>query len=158
MPVHRVPTVRTVTQKAWFRTREFIVEAWPILIAGSIVLAFFNYLDLTRYINVLVLPVTWVLGLPSEVGAPLLFGILRKELSLVMLAQALGSNDFGSVLTPNQMMTFTVFVVFYIPCLGTLAVLVRELGRRYTLYIVALTIGVALVAAFVARVVAVLLV
>lgn len=152
MPVYRVPTARAVTQKAWFRIREFIVEAWPILIAGSVVLALLNFLEWTRYLNMLVWPITWALGLPGEVGTPLLFGILRKELSLVMLAQALGSSDFGSALTPNQMMTFTVFVVFYVPCLGTLAVLARELGRRYTAYIVALTIGVALAAALVARV------
>ncbi len=151
MPVYRVPTARAVTQKAWFRIREFIVEAWPILIAGSVVLALLNYLEWTRYLNMLVWPITWALGLPGEVGTPLLFGILRKELSLVMLAQALGSSDFGAALTSNQMMTFTVFVVFYVPCLGTLAVLMRELGRRYTAYIVTLTIGVALVAALVAR-------
>lgn len=158
MPVYRVPTVRAVTQKAWFRIREFIVEAWPILIAGSVVLALLNYLEWTRYLNMLVWPITWALGLPGEVGTPLLFGILRKELSLVMLAQALGSSDFGSALTSNQMMTFTVFVVFYVPCLGTLAVLMRELGRRYTAYIAALTIGVALIAALVARVFSALIV
>ncbi len=158
MPVYRVPTARAVTQKAWFRIREFIVEAWPILIAGSVVLALLNYLEWTRYLNMLVWPITWVLGLPGEVGTPLLFGILRKELSLVMLAQALGSSDFGSALTSNQMITFTVFVVFYVPCLGTLAVLVRELGRRHTAYIVALTIGVALAAALVARLFSVLII
>ena len=158
MPVYRAPTARAVTQKAWFRIREFIVEAWPILIAGSVALALLNYLEWTRYLNMLVWPITWALGLPGEVGTPLLFGILRKELSLVMLAQALGSSDFGSALTSNQMITFTVFVVFYVPCLGTLAVLMRELGRRHTAYIVALTIGVALAAALVARVFSALIV
>ena len=39
MPVYRMPTLRTVTAKAWFRIREFVVEAWPLLIAGSIMLA-----------------------------------------------------------------------------------------------------------------------
>ena len=77
----------------------------------------------------LVLPLTWILGLPNEVGVPLMFGILRKELSLIMLRQALGVSDFGAVLTPVQMVTFSVFVVFYVPCLATLAVINRELGK-----------------------------
>ena len=39
MPVYRVPTFKTVFGKAWFRVREFLVEAWPLLIAGSLALA-----------------------------------------------------------------------------------------------------------------------
>jgi ferrous iron transport protein B len=151
MPVYRIPTLRTVIQKSWFRVREFIVEAWPVLIVGSIVLALLVFYNLTPYINVVVRPVTWVLGLPDPVGVPLIFGILRKELSLIMLSQALGSTNFSTVLTPVQMITFSVFVVSYIPCLATLSVLRRELGTRDMLSIAVLTVGVALVAALAAR-------
>jgi ferrous iron transport protein B len=87
----------------------------------------------------------------------LIFGILRKELSLVMLGQALGTVNFASVLTTTQMLTYTVFVMFYIPCLATLSVLRRELGTRAMLAITALTIVVALVAALVVRGAAVLI-
>jgi ferrous iron transport protein B len=152
MPVYRMPTLRTVVQKAWFRVREFIVEAWPVLIGGSIVLAVLVYYNLAPYFDVLVRPVTWLLGLPSHVGVPLIFGILRKELSLIMLGQALGSTNFSTVLTPIQMITFSVFVVFYIPCLATLSVLRRELGTRAMFTIAGMTVVIALVAAFVARV------
>ena len=151
MPVYRIPTLRTVVQKSWFRIREFIIEAWPVLIVGSVVLALLSFFSLTQYINVVVSPITWILGLPSPVGVPLIFGVLRKELSLIMLGQALGSTNFSTVLTPVQMITFSVFVVFYIPCLATLSVLRRELGTREMLSIAALTVCVALVAALVAR-------
>ena len=151
MPVYRIPTLRTVVQKSWFRVREFIIEAWPVLIVGSVVLALLSFFSLTQYINVVVSPITWILGLPSPVGVPLIFGVLRKELSLIMLGQALGSTNFSTVLTPVQMITFSVFVVFYIPCLATLSVLRRELGTREMLSIAALTVCVALVAALVAR-------
>ncbi len=151
MPVYRVPTMRTVLGKGWFRAKEFIVEAWPLLIIGSIILAVLNYLDYARIFNTLVRPVTWVLGLPVEVGVPLIFGILRKELSLVMLSQAMGTNDFAAVMTAVQMVTFTVFVVFYIPCLATIAVLKRELSFRDMLIIVGLTVLIAVLAALAAR-------
>ncbi len=82
---------------------------------------------------------------------PFIFGVLRKELSLIMLRQALGGADFASVLSPLQMMTFSVFVVFYIPCLPTLAVLRRELGIRSMLKIAGITIIVALIAALFVR-------
>jgi ferrous iron transport protein B len=153
IPMYRMPTFRTVFSKAWFRAREFVVEAWPILIVGSVVLALLNYFRITPYFDILIRPITWVLGLPKQVGVPLIFGILRKELSLIMLRQALGVTDFSAALTPVQMMTFTVFVVFYIPCLATLAVLRRELGFRDMLWIAALTVLIATLAAIIARVI-----
>jgi len=151
MPPYRVPTFKNVMSKSWFRMREFVVEAWPILIAGSAVLAILNYLDLAYFINWLVRPLTWVMGLPSEVGVPLIFGILRKELSLVMLSQALGTVDFGSALTSTQMLVYATFVMFYLPCLATLAVLKRELGTSAMGIIAGLTVVVALFAALVVR-------
>jgi ferrous iron transport protein B len=151
MPVYRVPTVRTVFNKAWWRIREFIVEAWPLLIVGSAVLSILQYLNLAIYLNALVRPLSWSLGLPSEVGVPLIFGVLRKELSLVMLGQALGSMTFSQVMTPVQMITFAVFVVFYVPCLATMLVIRKEMGGKAMWYIVGLTTLIATLASLVAR-------
>ena len=151
MPVYRIPTFKAVANKAWWRIREFIVEAWPLLIAGSVVLSVLNYLDVSRYLNILVRPFSWLLGLPSEVGVPLIFGVLRKELSLVMLGQALGSMDFAMVLTPAQMITYAVFVVFYVPCLATMIVIKKELGTKMMWQIAALTTLIATLAGLVAR-------
>jgi ferrous iron transport protein B len=68
-----------------------------------------------------------------------------------MLRQALNVADFSVALSAVQMVTFTVFVVFYIPCLATLAVLRRELGTRAMLLIAALTVFIATLAALLAR-------
>jgi len=151
MPVYRIPTARTVFNKAWWRIREFIVEAWPLLIVGSVLLAILNYINVAQYMNALVRPLSWILGLPNEVGVPLIFGILRKELSLVMLGQALGSMEFGDVLTPVQMITYAVFVVFYIPCLATMVVIRKELGGKMMWQIVGMTTLIATLAGLLAR-------
>jgi ferrous iron transport protein B len=153
MPVYRFPTLRTVTAKAWLRIREFIVEAWPLLIVGSVVLAEMNYYDLARITDVLFRPITWLLNLPSQVGTPLIFGILRKELSLVMLGQALGSMDFSQVLTKVQMLSYTIFVVFYIPCLATLIAIRKELGTKAMAAIAGITLLVAVLTALLTRLV-----
>ncbi|MDP2966230.1 MAG: ferrous iron transport protein B [Pelolinea sp.] len=151
MPVYRIPTLRTVTSKAWFRVREFVFEAWPVLIIGSVVLAGMNFFSITPWLDQIFRPFTWVLGIPAEVGTPLIFGILRKELSLIMLAQAFGTTNFASVLTPEQMITFTVFVVFYIPCLATMITIKNELGWKNMALISGLSILVALIAALFLR-------
>ncbi len=157
MPSYRVPTLKNVIGKSWFRVREFVVEAWPILIAGSAVLATLNYFNLAYIFNWMARPITWLIGLPSQVGVPLIFGILRKELSLVMLSQALGTADFELALSSEQMIVYATFVMFYLPCLATLSILRRELGTRAMLTISALTVVVALLAALLARGVAIVL-
>jgi ferrous iron transport protein B len=151
MPVYRMPTFNAVFNKAWFRVYEFVVEAWPLLILGSVVLSLLAYFQWDQVVNMLTLPLVWLLGLPKEVGVPLIFGILRKELSLVMLHQALGGVDLVTVLTGVQMITFSVFVVFYIPCLATLMVLRKELGTRVMLAIAGMTFVIAVVTALIAR-------
>lgn len=151
VPLYRMPMLKAICFKAWFRTREFIVEAWPILILGSVILALLSYLNLANSINLIIRPVTWILGLPKAVGVPLIFGVLRKELSLIMLKQALGGNDFSTLLTPVQMITFTIFVVFYVPCLATMAVLRRELGGRNMSVIAGLTVLIAVITGLIAR-------
>lgn len=157
MPVYRVPTLRTVIAKGYYRVREFITVAWPVLIGGSIILSLLEFFNLETLINALLTPLTWALGLPASVGTTLIFGVLRKELALVMLRQALNTTDVASVLSSAQMLTFTMFVVFYIPCLATLAALNRELGRRNMLGVAALTTVIALVIAFATRALALVL-
>ena len=151
MPVYRMPTVRTVTAKAWFRIREFVFEAWPLLIIGSVVLAGLNYFSITQYLDKIFQPITWALGLPSAVGTPLIFGIFRKELSLIMLAQALGTTNFGAVLTAEQMVVYTIFVVFYIPCVATIITIKNELGAKDMWMITGLSLFIAAAAALLTR-------
>ena len=151
MPIYRMPTLRSISAKAWFRIREFIFEAWPILIIGSAALAILNYYQITPFFDRLFRPFTWMLGIPAKTGTPLIFGIFRKELSLIMLGQAFGTMDFGSVLTAEQIISYTIFVVFYIPCLATMITIKNELGWKNMWLITALTMVVALVAALTFR-------
>jgi len=52
-----------------------------------------------------------------------------------MLATLLGTTDFAKVLTPVQMIVFTFVAMFYIPCIATIAALVREFGWKKALLI-----------------------
>jgi ferrous iron transport protein B len=151
IPPYRMPTLKTLLNKTWFRAKEFVIEAWPMLIVGSIFLELairYNFADI---LNLITRPFTWLLGLPSAVGVPLIFGVLRKELSMIMLRQALNVTDISQALNPEQMITFTIFVVFYIPCLATLAALRKELNTRDMLIIAALSVVIAMVTALVGR-------
>ena len=135
MPSYKLPQFSAVMRKVWFRLREFILIAWPILIAGSVILSLLEYFQLAERINwILSFFTGGLLGLPSAVGITLIFGILRKELTIIMLVQALGTSTFSSVMTEEQMMVFTVFSLFYIPCLATLGMLRSTIGNRGMLF------------------------
>lgn len=135
MPSYKLPQFATVMRKSWFRLREFILIAWPVLIAGSVILSLLEYFQLAERINGILSPFTsGLLGLPAAVGITLIFGILRKELAIIMLVQALGTSNFAAVMSGEQMMAFTVFSLFYIPCLATLGMLRSTIGNRGMLF------------------------
>jgi ferrous iron transport protein B len=153
IPPYHIPSMKTVLSKIWLRLREFIVIAWPILIVGSIVLNIITYAGFDQVINNLLSPISYILGLPKEVGNTLIFGVLRKELSLIMLLQALHTTDVSTVLNYTQILTFTMFVTFYIPCVATIGVLMREIGGKKTLWIVGITLVIAIVIGWLTKII-----
>ena len=157
IPPYRLPTLRTLLGKVWLRLKDFVVVAWPLLVGTSAVFALIEALGWAGGLNSGVRFLTWPLGIPSEAGVPLVFGILRKELSLVMLTQAFGTADLSLALSQGQMLVFAGFVLFYMPCLATLAALGRELRWRRTGLVLLLTTGVALLVGLLLRLVALLL-
>ncbi len=132
VPRYQWPSLRMTSRKVWLRLREFVVVSWPLLIFGSGVLGLVEFWHADRLINTALSPLMSALGLPAAVGVTLIFGVLRKELSMIMLVQALGTTNIHAVLTSTQILTFTVFLTFYIPCLATLAAMTREIGKKLT--------------------------
>jgi ferrous iron transport protein B len=130
IPEYRLPTWGNVWRKSWHSLKDFLVVAWPILIIGSTVLSLLKYYGFEAHVNDVLRPLTGLLDLPAAVGTTLIFGIMRKELSLIMLNEALGTTKLQTVLTHTQLLTFTVFVLFYIPCASTIAALSRETGWK----------------------------
>jgi ferrous iron transport protein B len=154
IPKYHMPTFKVILQKTWFRMKEFVVIAWPLLIAGSIVLEIINFFGLSDSINQFLSPFTsGILGLPAVVGVIFLFGILRKELVLIMLITALGTKDIANILTQSQIFTFTIFSTFYIPCLATFAALLKELKLKNALLITGLTMMIAVMISVLIRII-----
>jgi len=144
IPPYRRPNLGTTFGKVWLRLKDFVVVAWPLLVGTSALFALLQALGWSPALNGGVRFLTWPLGIPKEAGVPLVLGILRKELSLVMLTQAFGTPDLSLALSQGQMLVFAGFVLFYMPCLATLAALGRELGWRRTGLVLLGTTGVAL--------------
>jgi len=151
VPRYQWPQPGMVLRKVWLRIREFVMLSWPLLIVGSLVLGLAEHWKWDRLIDAGLSPITRLLGLPLAVGTTLVFGVLRKELSMVMLVQAMGTADIRHVMTATQIVVFTIFVTFYVPCVATIAALVREIGRRLTAVAIAYTFVLATILGLAAR-------
>ena len=143
IPRYHLPGLKVLANKTWFRLKEFVLIAWPVLIAGSVVLEVIDHFALTGPINRLLAPYTaGVLGFPAAVGVTLLFGIMRKEMALVLLFAALGTHDVASAMTSAQILGYTFFVCFYVPCLATFAALAKELSTRTAVLVTAFSLAI----------------
>jgi ferrous iron transport protein B len=152
IPAYAVPTLHALLANTWERSRDIVTIVLPLLVAGSVVLALLSHYGADAWVNLALTPVTgWWLGLPVALGVPILFGVLRKELSLLMVFQALGTQELASVLDTTQIATFLVFLTFYVPCVSTFAMMLKLLGRRDALYSVTLSVGVSLAVAAAVR-------
>jgi len=131
MPSYKVPTAKVTLQRTWLRLKDFVYEAFPIIVAGNLIIDIANTIGLLNILQVAFSPVTvlW-LGLPAATGIVLIFGVLRKELTLILLASIMGTTNFALILTPVQMFVFSFVVMIYIPCIATISVLWKEFGAK----------------------------
>jgi ferrous iron transport protein B len=152
IPSFAWPKIDSLLRKTWERTRDILTIVTPLLVAGSVVLALLVHVHADVVINTLLSPITsWWLGLPIVLGVPILFGILRKELSLLMIYQALGTMDISLYMDRVQITTFLMFLTFYIPCVSTFAVMLKTIGRKEAFFSIALSVTTALAIAGVIR-------
>ena len=152
IPEYHMPVLKNILIKTWIRIKDFITVVLPLLIAGSIIMVYLEHYSLDTVINSALKPLTvFILGLPEKVGTTLIFGIFKKELSLMMLFQALGTNTLSTVMTHSQMFVYAVFTLFYIPCISTIPVLYRETGRKATMYVIFGTLVLATILGIAAR-------
>lgn len=155
----RVPAPNVIAHKTWFRFREFIFTALPIVVVGSLVMGALYETGAVWIFNAPLAPIVegW-LGLPPIAGLTLIFATLRKELALqFLLTLALvqygaGADNLLAFMTPHQLFVYALVNTLYIPCLATFAVLQKELGTRAAVGISAFTILLAVVIGGIARI------
>ncbi|TFG12613.1 MAG: ferrous iron transport protein B [Promethearchaeota archaeon] len=147
MHEYRKPNYKVIFKQTWLRSKEFIFKALPIIILFGISLEIILMFNVLEPINAILSPITFFwLGLPAITGVFLIYGIIRKELTLVLLA--LFAENLGIAinifLSPIQMITFSLVTMLYIPCFATIIVIAKQTSWKYALQITLLEISLAL--------------
>ncbi len=121
IPSYRLPYFGILLKKVWMRIKWFLKEAVPFVLLGVFIVNILYTLGFIGFLGNMAAPVvTKLLGLPREAAGVLMFGFLRKDLAVGMLAP-LG-------LSMKQLIIASVVLTMYFPCVATFAVFLKELG------------------------------
>lgn len=141
IPSYQWPHWPLLLRKLWVRTKGFLVEAVPLIIAGIFLVNILDLLGVLNFFAQLLGPFfAKFLGLPADIVSVVMVGFLRKDISIGLL--------IPYNLTAKQLTVASAFLVLYLPCLATFFVVLKELGLKDTLKILGLTISVAFLTSF----------
>jgi ferrous iron transport protein B len=123
LPSFRLPSISTIFKKLWMRILGFLKEALPMVLLGVFIINIFYTLGVFDYLTKVTGPLLKnIFGVPEAAVEALIMGFLRKDLAMGVLLP-LG-------LTAKQMLTMSILLVIYFPCIATFVILLRELGVK----------------------------
>jgi len=158
LPPYRVPTLKALIIHMWERGRLYIKKAGTVILVGCVIIWALSALplsskgDLTKSyvakIGRFVEPVIRPLGFDWKIGTALIAGVVAKEIVVgtlgvlygagedeaegsLSLRKALQEDTYPSgkkVFNPLVAYVLMLFVLLYIPCLSTAAVIRKETG------------------------------
>lgn len=132
LPPMRKPQASNVVMKTLARLEWYLKEVVPLFVLGTAILFLFDKLRLLDKIAHLGEPlVTGWLGLPRETANAFLVGFLRRDYGAVFLLDAA---KYGR-LTPHQVLVAMVTIALFMPCIATLFMIARELGKKTAAWI-----------------------
>lgn len=164
LPPYRFPQWTTLWRSTWDKGKGFVRKAGTFIFAGSVFIWLLSYVgpqgfdvpmdeSFLAMIGGVFAPILAPLGFGTwQAGAALLTGFLAKEVVLASMAIIYVVPEAGlqdvllQAFTPLSAYSFMVFVLLYVPCLATVAVISKETGsKKLTLF----SIGYALIIAYI---------
>jgi len=121
LPPLRLPRPKNVLKKTWFKSWNFVREAFPIFAGGMLLLSVLEVSGLLDGIRSFLIPVTvnW-LHLPPEMADVFIMGFIRKEFgaAFILNVPMLALQKFVALVT----LTLTV------PCIASTMIVFKERG------------------------------
>ncbi|MFJ8351890.1 ferrous iron transport protein B [Bacillus paramycoides] len=164
LPPYRVPQVKTLWLSTWEKGKGFVRKAGTFIFGGSVVIWLLNYAGPSGFgvamgdsflavIGGFIAPLFAPLGFGTwQAAASLLTGFLAKEVvvSTMAIIYAVKEDVLGNVMgahyTALSAYAFMFFILLYVPCLATVAVIKRETGSvKWTIFSVVYPLVIAYV-------------
>ena len=134
LPPMRKPQFSNVALKTFARLKWYLKEVIPLFVLGTAILFLLDKLHILGKIAKLGEPlVTGWLGLPRETATAFLVGFLRRDYGAVYLLDA--ATGAHPLLTAHQVLVAMVTITLFMPCIATLFMISRELGKKTAAWI-----------------------
>ncbi len=146
LPPYRAPSLSTILRRGWTSMLNFLVTTRAFILIGAAGIWLLTHLPagaiqgsgntLADAIGQFFQPVLGPIGMTSALTVSLFFGFIAKEILLGAMAVIYATSEasLGSVIsqaiTPLQALSFMTFVLLYTPCLGTVAIQLKESRSR----------------------------
>jgi ferrous iron transport protein B len=149
LPDYHPPLLSNVLRTTWDRTYSSMSKALMIFLPFSIVIYLLFHLpagvEMADSYGVMIGsfldPIGKIIGLAGKDMTGFLFTYPAKELSLLYLGLSYGGvgedsivGFMGDTWTPLQALSYLVFLTLYAPCLATVAAMAKEIGWKWTLW------------------------
>ncbi|UZJ78283.1 ferrous iron transport protein B [Fictibacillus sp. KU28468] len=147
LPPYRIPQWRTLMRNTWEKGKGFVRKAGTFIFGGSVVIWFLSYAGPSGFdvemnksflamIGGVLAPLFEPIGFGSwQAGAALLTGFLAKEVVVSTMNIIYVAPDLHTLqgvmahhFTPLAAYSFMAFLLLYVPCLATVAVIKKETG------------------------------
>jgi ferrous iron transport protein B len=167
LPPYRFPQWLTLRRSTWEKGKGFVRKAGTFIFAGSVVIWLLNYTgpsglnvamgdSFLALIGDVLAPVFAPLGFGTwQAVASLVTGFLAKEVVVSSMAIIYGVGDTNLVstmahaFTAHSAFAFIFFILLYVPCLATVAVIRRETcSVKWTIFSVVYPLVLAYVLTF----------
>ena len=122
LPEMRIPQLKNVLRKVFFKTGQFLSDAFPVFVLGALALTIFSVSGILNYFIRFLSPlVIYGLHLPEKATEAFIMGLLRRDFGAAQI-YSLSLNAAQSLVA---MVTLTLFV----PCIASVMMIFKERSR-----------------------------
>ncbi len=133
IPPLRIPKLSNILIKTYYRVKWFLKEAVPLFMLGTFILFVLSRLHLLDWIQRGIEPVLkGILGLPGKTAESFILGFLRRDYGAAGLFRLAESGGLDLI----QLTVSTTVMVLFVPCLANYFVMIKEHGKKTSLFMV----------------------
>lgn len=168
LPNYRLPSAKNVAQLLWEKAKDFLERAFTVIFIATIIIWFLQSFDthlnhiedssqsILAMISGLLEPLFRPLGLGDwRICTSLISGVMAKE-SVVSTLEILFEGGVGNAISALAAASLLVFSLLYTPCIAAIASVKRELGTKWAAGLVIWQCLLAWLAAFIVRLIGLL--
>ncbi len=133
IPPIRLPDLKLLLRKTYYRTMWFLKEAVPLFILGALILFILHETGGMRFLEWALRPmVVSFLNLPLHFSEALVMSLARSEAGAVLIMNMVKQGELNSI----QVIVSIIVITLFIPCISNIMAMIKELKFKKAMIMV----------------------